>query len=189
MSLRIAAITLCLSIVPGLATAQGPQAARPRKEHQFLKRFAGEWTSLSKSVAQGDQPAAEYDGSMSSKMLGGFWAVNRFEGDAGGMKFQAIQTIGYDPVKKKYVGTWVDSMMNHMWQYEGEVDATGNKLMLVADGPNFMTDGKTTKFRDSYEFKTPDRIIVTSEMMSKDGKWGTFMTGEMKRTKAKKQGP
>lgn len=39
-----------------------------------------------------------------------------------------IQTIGYDATKKKYVGTWVDSMMNYLWLYEGNVDETGNKL-------------------------------------------------------------
>ena len=83
--------------------------------------------------------------------------------------------------KKKYVGTWVDSMMNHMWRYEGHVDDTGKKLILVAEGPNFMAEGKLTRFRDSYEFKTPDTIIATSEMMSDDGKWFTFMTGKITR--------
>lgn len=97
---------------------------------------------------------------------------------------RGIQTIGYDATKKKYVGTWVDSMMNYLWLYEGNVDETGNKLTLEAEGPNFMADGKLTRFRDAYEFKSPDHIIVSSSMLSEDGKWITFMTGESSRKKA-----
>ena len=116
-------------------------------------------------------------------MLGSFWVINNMEGDVGGHTFTAIQTIGYDAAKKKYVGTWVDSMMHYMWQYEGHVDASGKKLLLVAEGPNFMDQGKLARFRDSYEFRTPDLIVATSEMKGEDGKWVTFMTGEIKRSK------
>ena len=95
----------------------------------------------------------------------------------------AVQTIGYDEAKKKYVGTWVDSMMNHLWRYEGSVDDSGKILTLEADGPNFMAAGKTTKFRDAYEFKSTDHIVATSSMRTDDGKWVTFMTGQVRRVK------
>ncbi len=74
-------------------------------------------------------------------------------------------------------------MMNHLWNYEGHVDESGKKLVLVAEGPNFMAGGGTTTYRDSYEFKSPNLIIATSEIMGEDGQWITFMTGESRRTK------
>ena len=46
-----------------------------------------------------------------------------------------------------------------------------------------MDGGKLTKFRDSYEFKSPDHIISTSEILGADGKWITFMSGESHRKK------
>src|SRR5690606_19546068 len=103
--------------------------------------------------------------------------------DAMGQPMNAVQTIGYDPEKKKYIGTWVDSMMHHMWKYEGEVDASGKKLTLEADGPNYLEPGKTSKFRDIYEFKSDDEIATSSQMQGPDGQWITFMTGTAKRKK------
>ena len=176
---------LCVCVTVQCARAAEPTQPGPLKEHVVLKRFAGEWTSKSSSVAMGNQPAVEFKGAMKSSMLGEYWIISNVEGDAGeGNLFNAIQTIGYNDKTKKYVGTWVDSMMNHMWHYEGEYDAKDEKLLLVAEGPDFMGSGEMKKFRDSYQFKSPDVIVVASEMMGDDGKWMTFMTGEMTRVKA-----
>jgi hypothetical protein len=116
-------------------------------------------------------------------MLGGFWVISDMTGDMGGVNMTAVQTIGYDSEKKKYVGTWVDSMMNHLWRYEGEVDSTGKTLTLEAEGPNFLANGKSAKFRDAYEFKSEDHIVATSSMLADDGKWVTFMRGDIRRKK------
>lgn len=70
-----------------------------------------------------------------------------------------------------------------MWQYEGTVDKTGKVLTLAADGPNFMADGKMTKFEDIYEFKSNSEMVMSSRMLGIDGKWVTFMSGTAKRSK------
>ncbi|QDU56647.1 DUF1579 domain-containing protein [Aeoliella mucimassa] len=172
-----ALIVACL--VTALTIAQEPpEFPGPEKEHQWLQQFAGEWTTTSKGSIGPDQPPMECSGTIKSRMIGEFWVVNEMKSTIQGDSMQGLQTIGYDASKKKYVGTWVDSMMNHMWIYEGTVDESGSKLTLEAEGPNFMAPGKLTKFRDAYEFKTPDHIIVTSSMLGEDGKWITFMTGD-----------
>lgn len=183
--LSVLAVLVCLTSV---CQAQAPEFPKPTKEHEWLKKFEGEWACNSKTVDAPGQPSMECKGTMTSTMLGGFWVVNRMDNDMQGMAFQGLQTIGYDTKKKKYVGTWVDSMMNHLWHYEGTVDKAGKKLSLVADGPNFIAgDGSMTKYRDSYEFKSDDLIVATSEMMGEDGEWITFMTGEVRRAPAKKK--
>lgn len=177
--------TICFACVASSAVhAQDePQFPAPTKEHQWLKQFAGEWESDSEAVIEPGQPPLQCEGTMSSRMLGELWVVSEVTAEMSGTTVTGIQTIGYDPTKKQYVGTWVDSMMNHMWQYKGTVDESGTKLMLEAEGPNFMAGGKLTKFRDAYEFKSKDHIIATSSMLTEDGKWITFMTGHMRRTK------
>jgi hypothetical protein len=48
------------------------------------------------------------------------------------MTYGHLLTLGYDPEKKKYIGTWIDSMLNYMWKYEGTVDARARCLLSKA---------------------------------------------------------
>lgn len=176
----ICLVALCCANSSAQEPAEFPA---PEKEHQWLEQFVGKWESTSECSMGPDQPPMKSAGSMTSRMLGGFWVISEVSYETPGSTMNAIQTIGYDPAKKKYVGTWVDSATSHMWNYEGTVDESGKVLALDAEGPNFMADGKMTTFRDAYEFKSPDIIISTSSILMDDGKWVTFMTGEMRRVK------
>lgn len=185
MKSRLTILTACLlSVVCTQLFAQEmPEMPGPVKEHEWLKQFVGEWEFLNKGTMGPDQPAIETKGTVNSKMLGGIWVVNEMKMEAFGSPMTALQTIGYDPEKKKYVGTWVDSMMNHMWHYEGTLDESGKKLTLEAEGPDFSEPGKKAMFRDAYEFKSADEIIATSSIQAADGTWSDFMTGKMTRIK------
>ena len=174
-------LSLIIISTAAVQAQQLPQLPGPEKEHQWLHQFVGEWSTKSKADMGPGQPPMECEGSISSRMIGGLWVLNEMKGDMAGTSVVGIQTVGYDPAKKKYVGTWVDSMVNHMWRYEGTVDATGKILTLEAEGPNFMAGGKLTKFQDIYEFKSADEIAISSTMLGEDGKWITFMTGTAKR--------
>lgn len=183
---RFTAIGIVVVILAATALSQAeevPEFPKPEKEHQWLQKFVGHWKTTSKGSMGPDQPPMECTGTITAHMVGGFWVVNEMKSEVMGFPMQGVLTVGYDPTKKKYTGTWIDSMVNHLWHYEGTVDKTGKKLTLETEGPNFMTDGKLTKFRDAYEFKTADHILVTSAIQGDDGKWMTFMTGDAKRTK------
>jgi hypothetical protein len=179
----VAGFLSCAFAASLLAAQELPGLPQPQAEHEWLRQFVGEWETEGQALAAPGEPAMTCKGTMRSRMLGGFWVVSESQTEMTGASVKAIQTIGYDPEKKKYVGTWVDSMINHLWKYEGEVDETGKKLTLEAAGPNFLAAGKTAKFRDAYEFKSPDHIITTSQMQGDDGQWVTFMTGHARRKK------
>lgn len=160
-----------------------PEFPAPEKEHTWLKQFVGQWEATCQARMGPDQPVTQCKGRMSSRMLGEFWVVSELEHHMGDLTVTGIQTIGYDPDKKTYVGTWVDSTTSHMWKYEGTVDPSGKTLTLEAEGPNCAAPGTIAKFRDAYEFKSKDQILATSSMQGDDGKWVVFMTGDMRRMK------
>jgi hypothetical protein len=176
--------SLLLVLAASFVGAQDfPGMTPPSKEHEWLQKFVGEWESESEASMGPGQPPMKCKGTIGSRTLGGYWFVSEFKSEMMGKQMTALLTLGYDSKSKKYVGTWVDSMMGYMWKYEGTLDPTGKILTLEAEGPNFMLAGKMTKFRDIYEFKSADQLSISSTMLGEDGKWITFMTGSAKKKK------
>jgi len=173
-------VVLCLASLTISQETPAPSSAEP--EHKFLHQFVGEWDAKSEGTTGPGQPPIECTGEIRSRMLGELWVVSDASTEIGmGIRIEAVQTIGYDPKTKKYVGTWVDSVMNHMWKYEGTVE--GKTLTLEAEGPNFEDPNQTAKYRDVYEFKSKDQYTQTSQLQDSSGKWTTFMTGTVTRKK------
>lgn len=175
------ALTLLLMASVSAAEEAVPEFPGPAPEHALLQRFIGSWQTSGECSTGPDTPSMKNRGTMTSRMLGERWVVNDMKIDADGTPVVGVQTIGYDPTKKKYVGTWTDSMINHLWVYEGRYDENSETLVLEADGPNLMAGGAMTRFRDTYRFVTDDRIESTSASLSDEGEWVVFMTGVMVR--------
>lgn len=160
-----------------------PEMPQPTAEHKWLEQFVGEWETTARSLPTPGTPEMTCNGKLTNRMLGGHWLVSNIENQIEGFRMEGLQTIGYDREKKKYIGTWIDSVMDHLWTYEGSVDKTGKILTLEAEGPNMLEPGKTALYRDTYEFKSEDEIATTSQVQGPDGEWVTFMTGTAKRVK------
>jgi hypothetical protein len=167
--------------------AQDPLLMAPQKEHELLERFVGDWHTESEMTMGPDQPSMKCKGQIHAATLGKMWLVANVENNVMGTKMNAVLTLGYDPDKKKYVGTWIDSMVNHLWHYNGWLEDDGKTLILEAEGPNMMQPGtgKTAKFRDVYIFKSPDQMETKALMQQEDGKWITMATGTSQRKSAR----
>src|SRR5262245_28164169 len=158
--------------------------AKPQKEHQWLQRLVGEWTCEGEGTMGPDQPPHKFEATETVWSIGGIWV--QCEGRSqmpDGSPATTIMTLGYDPARKWFVGTFIGSMMTHMWVYDGELDPTGQVLTLDTEGPNFAAEGKTSKYKDVIEFKSDDHRVLTSHVLGDDGKWHGFMTAHYRRTK------
>jgi hypothetical protein len=63
----------------------------------------------------------------------------------------------------QHVGTWVGSMMTHLWVYDGWVDKAGRTLTLESDGSNFVDpSAPLVKHRDAIEIKDRDCRLFSS---------------------------
>ena len=69
--------------------------------------------------------------------------------------------------KTRAIGTWADSMSDFLWHYEGTVE--GNKLILNTEGPDPSDPSKMIKARDTWDFKSKDLVVLTSQMVGPDG--------------------
>jgi hypothetical protein len=158
--------------------------AEPQKEHAWLQQLVGEWTAEMECIMAPDQPPMQSKGSETVRSLGGLWTVGEGTGEGpDGSTATTMMTLGYDPQRQRFVGSFVASMMTYLWLYEGTLDASGKVLTLDAEGPSFAGDGKMAKYQDIIEFKSPDHRTLTSRALGEDGEWRQFMTAHYRRAR------
>ena len=159
--------------------------AEPQKEHRWLQKFVGQWTFEVQATMEQDTPPPKFRGTESVRSLGGLWILAEGQGEiCGGGMATTVTMLGYDPRKELYVGTWIGSMMPHLWLYNGTLDADGRVLTLDTEGPCLeAAAGKMARYREVTEFKTDDHRVLTSHMLDDDGKWLSFMTANYRRKK------
>lgn len=180
--LLLATIVCVFAVSQSLAAdPKTPRPTRPRPEHQFLKRFVGDWECTT-DASFGPGRSVTTKGTMTAHMIGNFWVVIDRKADIGGLAYHGRATYGYDSRKKKYVGTWTDTMAPILWHYEG--DAEENSLAVESEGPHPSLPGNH-RFRNTWEFKTKDEIVLTSEMEGRDGKMIPILKSTCRRKQAK----
>src|SRR5687768_17174475 len=141
----------------------------PQAEHRWLQQFVGQWTYEADCDMGPDKPREKSNGSESVRSLGELWIVGEGQCIApGGEPGATLLTIGFDTEKKRFVGTWVGSMMSRLWIYDGELDAGGRVLTLNAEGPSFEGDGRWAKYQDVVEIKGPDHRVLSSRTQRAD---------------------
>jgi hypothetical protein len=158
--------------------------AKPQKEHEWLQQLVGEWTYESEARMGPGQPPMKATGSESVRPIGGLWIMAEGRGAMpDGTPATMMITLGYDPQKARFVGTWIGSMMTYLWHYDGELDAAGKVLTLNADGPSMSGDGTMAKYQDVIAIESPDHRVFTARVLGKDGAWNEFMTAHYRRKK------
>jgi hypothetical protein len=161
--------------------------AQPQPQHRWLQKLLGEWTYEHETACEPGKPPEKLTGSERVRALGELWVLCEGSGNmpagAGGGPAQMLMTLGYDPVKRRFVGTWVGSMMTHLWVYDGELDEAHRVLTLNSQGPSFVSEGKLAKYQDIIELLGDDHRTLTSRTLGEDGKWQQFMVVHYRRKK------
>ena len=122
-------------------------------------------------------------GTETVRLLGGLWIVAEGEGEMpGGGRANTMLTIGYDAKKSRYVGTWIGSMMNQLWIYDGELDEANNTLTLHTEGPHCTVEGATAKYKEVIKLNDDNVRVFSSYVLGDDGQWQNIMTAHYRRT-------
>lgn len=171
------------------AQAQQPDAAgmqamaaamTPGEHHEHLKKLAGNHTYTMKMWMDPTAPPSESTGKRTAEfLLGGRFLQEKFTGTFMGMPFEGIGLIGYDNIKKEYVGTWIDNMGTGIMTSHGTCDKSGWTMTGEATDP--MT-GKTWTSRSVV--KIVDDNTFTMEMFGPGADGKEFKMFEMTCKKA-----
>lgn len=144
---------------------------KPSPEMTWLLGLVGTWTWR---MPSGDGGAIQ-TGTETVTAVGEAWIIiqGEFQGSTNVFQF------GYDPAKEKIVGTFICSVMQYLWTYEGVLD--GNRMVMMAEGPRL--DGKPglMTYRDTFTLTDPNRRTLTSEFLDDAGAWTPFMSSEYTR--------
>jgi len=155
---------------------------KPGKEHQWLQQLVGEWTFEIECQMGPDQPPMISTGKEVVRSLGGLWTIGEGQNETpdGGIS-NSIMTLGFDPVSKRFVGTYIASVMTHLWPYNGTLDAAERVLTLDSEGPGFPGDGTIVKYQDMIEIIDENNRTLSSQTVGPDGQWVPFMKAHYRR--------
>lgn len=153
---------ICLALVCGMSSfTQAQEMPKPSAEHKIVMRDVGEWTIKGKMMMP--QGAQEFKGTEKVVAVGEFWTVSHYSADFfGGLK--GSSTMGYDPISKKFVGTWVDSFQPAATKMTGTYDEKTKTMTYKTMGVGM--DGKPMPGKIIIQHK--DKNSHTFTMMHKD---------------------
>jgi hypothetical protein len=158
-----------------MARAQdGPPLAKPTAEHKLLAKDVGSWDTTVKSWMTGpiSEPSVSKGTDVVKLLPGGLWITDDFEGEFGGMAFHGHGVTGYDSQKKKYVGTWVDTMSTSIMSLEGDYDAATQTMTMYSKGTD--PAGKPYESKTTSKYTGEDERVFTMSMKSDETK-GEYM--------------
>ncbi len=147
----------------------------PQPEHQWLLQLVGEWTSEMEASPGPGQPEQKFVATEHVRAIGELWVVCESQGKTPGGLMTSIMTLGYDPARQCFVGSFIGSMMTHQWVYEGHLDAAKKVLTLDTMGPSFTNEKEMVRYQDIIEIVSPTERKLTARFEGPDGQWQHLM--------------
>jgi Protein of unknown function (DUF1579) len=164
-----------LIVVVPAAAQEMPLPPKPGPEHELLKMEAGTWDAVVEIMPAPGEPPMKSTGVETGVLgCGGLCLASEFKGEMmPGQTFEGRGLAAYDSAKKKYVGSWTDSMSTGLMVTESTYDPATKQSTGWMEGPD--TTGKVTRMKGVTEFPDPDRRVFTMYAMGPDGKEAATM--------------
>jgi len=149
--------------------AAAPESPKPTSEHAALARSEGTWdASVETSMGPPGTPPQKSKGVETNRICcGGLWMITDYKSNPGSAPFEGHGMTGYEPAKKKYVSTWVDSDLTTPMTSEGTYDAATRTLTMRG---SMNSRGKTLQWRNVEVWKDDDTRQFTQYMRGPGGK-------------------
>jgi len=144
---------------PQAMMAAYEQASQPAEQHKQVLKMVGKWNLAFKSWMDPKQPPMESTGTAEGKaLLGDRFVQTTVTSTFMGKPFSGVSVSGYDKARKKFVGTWIDSMSTGIGRVEGTADASGKVITSQMTGTDPVT-GKETRMRIVGRWEGDDKLV------------------------------
>src|SRR5262245_21037056 len=127
-----------------LASAQDTDAAKQ------MKRDVGAWNVVIKMFGDPSGAPAVTKGTETRFMLGNTWLISHLKGEIMGATFEGLRQTGFDPEKKHFVASWVDSTSRYPTHMDGAWDQATQTMTLIGSGKGPSGNEMKTKMVVSY---------------------------------------
>ena len=151
-------------------------------ELRILRLLVGEWEFETKASEESDAEG-EWKGVERIRAIGDYWVIAEYQDPSLEVPFHGLMSIGYDAEAKEHHGTWIDSTGGFLWRYEGTLSESGDRLELLARGPNPDSPDGLGLYKDVITLTGEDTKTLESFSQAPDGSWALYMTASYRRRK------
>ena len=142
------------------------EMAAPGPAHKSLEPLVGEWNVQARFWMGGPEPTESKGTATKRWILGGRFLQEDFKGEFMAMPFQGLGLTGYDKMKQKYVGVWIDSMGTAMATSEGSADVEGKVLTMSGTMDDPMTGEKNKPIKYVMRIAGQDKHVMEMHDLS-----------------------
>ncbi len=163
-------VTVLTAGLPHASAQQAPPMPKPGPEHAVFTMDVGTWDAIVEATqGPGAPPATSKGVEVSTIGCGGLCLISDFKGEfMPGMAFHGHGIATWDVTKKKYTGSWTDSMSQGLLISEGSWDAAKKQATGTMVGPD-MT-GQIVKMRSVVDYPSATSRVMTAYAPGPDGK-------------------
>jgi hypothetical protein len=170
----IVLMSVLCATAPAPVFAQPPPMPKPGAEHEVLKLDEGTWDAVVEfTPAPGAPPMTSKGVEVNTIGCGGLCVITDFKGEAMGSAFHGHGLTTWDARKKKYVGSWTDSMSQGLAIAEMTWEPSAKRFSGWMEGPD--VTGNVTKTRSVSEHRPDGTRVMTAYAPGPDGKEAQIM--------------
>ncbi|MEZ6021604.1 MAG: DUF1579 domain-containing protein, partial [Planctomycetota bacterium] len=153
-------------------------------EHERLQPMLGTFNATVRYwMMPGGEPTLSTGTMKNTWILGGRFLQGDYSGSFEGMPFVGLSLTGYDKVRGKYVGSWVDSSSTAMANIStGEMSKDGRTITFYRNSPDCMT-GKDTDSKEVLEIIDANTHRMSMWGPAPDGTWFKMMVIDYSRAR------
>jgi hypothetical protein len=155
---------------PHALAQQAPPMPKPGPEHAVFKMDVGTWDAVVETFQGPGAPPTKSKGvEVGTIGCGGLCLISDFKGEImPGTAFHGHGITAWDATKKKYSGSWTDSMSQGLMVGESSWDAATKKATGTMQGPDLT--GQIVKMRTVVDYPSATSRVMTAFAPGPDGK-------------------